>query len=332
LSYPPGANLGGQQPGWQGQQPTWQGQQPTWGGQKPPSWNGQQPQFQENPGGRGGNRAAIIAIFIGVLIAIVAIAGFLIFVNRPPVPTPPCPPGRPCAPGPTLPPIASARPSPVGAATPAATTAPQPTPATSEAPTTSGAPSTPGTSSPAPSTPAPVETPGSNSPPVALGGSTWRSATLGYAFDYDSSLFQLSQSTETLAVFDVPDLNAQVVVDVTDDDITASEMIDREAAQIDTFLIARTNDNDDYDAVLGPGIGYVRGESAVYSGILLGADGTPVAPGGVTVMASANGRITVAVIVVVGEPDSDLGGDTLQHVVRDAVDDIVKSFDWGSAP
>ena len=76
----------------------------------------------------------------------------------------------------------------------------------------------------------------------------------------------------------------------------------------------------------------VRGETAVYSGILLGADGTPVAPGGVTVMASTNGRLTVGVIVIVGEPDSDLGGDTLQHVVRDAVDDIVKSFDWGSAP
>ncbi len=318
MSYP----QGGQPPTWQSQQPTWQGQQPpTWGGQQP-----QQPQFQYQPGGPGGNRAAIIAVFIGVLIAIIAIAGVVIFLNRPPIPEPPCPPSRPCAPGPTLPPVAGVSPTPGAVATPRPTTAPQPTPATS------GAPATPTTGSPAPSTPAPVETPGSNSPALLLGGSQWRSATLGYGFEYDASLFQLSQESDTLAVFDVPDLNAQVVVDATEDDITAAEMIEREAAQIDTFMIARTDDTDDYDAVLGPGIGYVRGETAVYSGILLGADGTPVAPGGVTVMASTNGRITVALIVIVGEPDSALGGDTLQHAVRDAVDDIVKSFDWGAAP
>ena len=313
MSYPTG-----------NQPPTWQGQQPTWSGQQPPAWGGQQPPFQGNPGGRGGSRVAIIAVFIGVLIAIVAVAGVLIFLNRPPAPEPPCPPGRPCAPGPTLPPISSAAPSPVAVATPRPTNAPQPTPA----PSASGATPIPG--SPVPATPAP--TPESSSPALVLGGSSWRSATLGYGFEYDASLFQLSQSTDTLAVFDVPDLGAQVVVHATDDDITAAEMIDREIPQIDSFMIARTNDTDDYDAVLGPGIGYVRGETAVYSGILLGADGTPVAPGGVTVMASTNGRITVALIVIVGQPDSDFGGDTLQHIVRDAVDDIVKSFDWGAAP
>ena len=313
MSYPQG-----------GQPPTWQGQQPTWQGQQPPAWGGQQPQFQYTPGGPGGNRAAIIAVFIGVLIAVVAIAGLLIFLNRPPIPEPPCPPGRPCAPGPTLPPVANASPTPFVVATPRPTNAPQPTPAAS------GAPATPSTGSPQPSAPAP--TPVSNSPALLLGGSQWRSATLGYGFEYDASLFQLSQESDTLAVFNIPDLNAQLVVHATDDDLTAAEMIEREAAQIDTFMIARTNDTDDYDAVLGPGIGYVRGETAVYSGILLGADGTPVAPGGVTVMASTDGRITVALTVIVGEPDSDLGGDTLQHAVRDAVDDIVKSFDWGSAP
>jgi hypothetical protein len=131
-------------------------------------------------------------------------------------------------------------------------------------------------------------------------------------------------------VLEIPSVNAQVVVEATDDDITPAQMIEREAGVVDTFMIARTPDTDDYDAVLGPGIGYVRGEGAVFSGILLGADGTPVAPGGVTIMASTNGRITVAVVVIVAEPDASSGGDTLQHQVRDAVDDIVKSFDWGS--
>ena len=47
-------------------------------------------------------------------------------------------------------------------------------------------------------------------------------------------------------------------------------------------MVARSADKDDYDTVLGPSIGYVRGEGAVFSGTLLGRDGTPVAPGGVT--------------------------------------------------
>jgi hypothetical protein len=166
---------------------------------------------------------------------------------------------------------------------------------------------------------------------VVLGGSTWRSATLGYGFEFDAELFSVSQSSDTLAVLEIPFFQATVIVQGAAGDVTPAQMIERQLAVVDGFMIGRTRDTDDYDAVLGPSIGYISGESGVYSGILTSSDGTPTVPGGVTVMASTNGRVTVAVVVIVGAPDSLFGSDTAQYLVRTAVDDIVKSFDWGAS-
>lgn len=262
---------------------------------------------------------AIVAAFVGLLVLVVAIAGVVIFLNQPPAPTPPCQPGRACAPEPSLPPVSAATPTPRnGVATPQPAT---PVPAS---PAQSGAPPS------APASPAiPQPTPASDSPAVVLGGSTWRSATLGFGFEFDAELFQLSRSTDELAVLDSVFFEGQVVIEAAAADVTPAEMIEQQRAAIDEFMIARTVDTDDYDAVLGPSIGYVSGESAVYSGILLSSDGTPVAPGGVTVLASTDGRITVAVIVIVVEPDSRFGSDTFQHIVRSMADSILKTFDWG---
>lgn len=124
-------------------------------------------------------------------------------------------------------------------------------------------------------------------------------------------------------------LDGQVVVQAKTADVSPAEMIDQQTTVVDGFMIGRTKDKDDYDALLGPSIGYVSGEGAVYSGILLSSDGTPVAPGGVTVLASTDGRITVAAIVIVAEPDSRFGSDTYQHILRQLADDILKTFNWG---
>jgi len=266
---------------------------------------------------------AIVAAFVGILVLIVAVAGVVILLSQPPAPVAPCEPGRPCAPGPSLPPVAAATLSPQVSSPPAT---PQPATPVPGTPAASGAPTAP------PPSPSPVETPTSNAPPVVLGGSSWRSATIGYGFEFDARLFQLSQSTDNLAVLGLPFFDAQVVIQATGGDVTPAAMLERQLAVIDGFMIGRTEDTDDYDALLGPSIGYVSGEGAVYSGILTTSDGTPSAPGGVTIMTSTDGRITVAVVVIVPEPDSLFGSDTAQFIVRTAADDIVKSFDWGSAP
>ncbi len=126
-------------------------------------------------------------------------------------------------------------------------------------------------------------------------------------------------------------LDATVVVEGTTADVSPSELIELELAVVDGFMIGRTTDTDDYDALLGPSLGYISGEGGVYSGILTSSDGTPAAPGGVTIVASTNGRATVAVVVIVGEPDTLFGSDTAQYIIRSAVDAIVKSFDWGGS-
>jgi hypothetical protein len=301
VSYPPG------------QQP------PTWGTQQPPAWGGP-PQYSANPNTRGRNPFVVVAMFIGILVVVIGIATAVILLNQPAPPHPPCVPNLPCAPGPSLPPISGASPSPGPNESPGrlATSPPQ----------------TPLSSGPAPSTPAapaPTATPQSTSPAVVLGGSSWRSGSLDYGFEFDGQQFNLSQSTDSLAVLNFNLYDAQVVVEATADDITPTEMIQRELAVIDGFMIGRTDDRDDYDTVLGPSIGYVSGEAQIFSGILTNSDGTPAAPGGVTILASTNGRITVAVVVIVAEPDAQFGSDTAQFMVRDTVDDIVKSFDWGSS-
>jgi hypothetical protein len=338
MSYPPGQGP----PTWGGQQqpPSWGGQQqpPTWGGPPPPGqppgppptgW-GPPAYYSVTPSRSGANPLVIIGLFVGILVLVAAVVGAIVLMNQPAPPKPPCVPGIPCAPGPSLPPIALATPTPKGGVTPAPGSTPLPPPSSS-APATGQ----PGPSA-APATPPssgfqPQPTPVSDSPAVVLGGSVWRSSTLGYGFEYDPELWDLSQSTDELALLDSLQFNGQLLVEATTAETTPDEMIDQELAVIDGFMIGRTKDKDDYDAVLDPSVGYVRGTSAVFSGILLGNDGTPVAPGGVTIMASTNGRITVVVVVVVAQPDERLGADTYQHLLRTAADDIVKTVDWGAS-
>ncbi len=170
--------------------------------------------------------------------------------------------------------------------------------------------------------------PGSDSPP-AVTGQTWTSSTLGYSFEYDPEIFELASEDDDTAVFSGTFFDAQVVVEATDATTSPAEMLARQLAKVDERIIARAPDSDEYDALLGPSIGYIRGEGAVFGGTLLGRDGTPVAPAGVVVMSSTDGRITVAVILLVATPDVRLGSDTHLHAVRDAADDFLKTFNWG---
>jgi len=260
---------------------------------------------------------AIVAIFVGVLLAIVAVAVAFILMSQPSPPAPPCSPGLPCAPGPSLPPIANASPTPRVLESPGHPPTRPPGSGAPESPEASAEPTAP------PSPEAPV------AEPVILGGSAWHSGQFDVGFEFDGSLFSPQQLSDDLVVLNLNFFDAQVVVDVTDEDLTPAEMIQRELATVDTFMIGRTEDKDDYDQVLGPSLGFVSGDVKVYSGILTNSDGTPAASGGVTVMAATNGRVSAAIVVIVADPDSRFGSDTAQYVIRTAVDDIVKTFDWG---
>jgi hypothetical protein len=175
----------------------------------------------------------------------------------------------------------------------------------------------------------PPEVPISNSPPL-VAGQVWTSAALGYSFEYDPDNFDLSSPDDKTAILDLNFADGEIVVHGAQGSVSVSQMIEDELATVDTFMIGRTLDNADIDAVLGGSIGYLRGEARVYSGTLLGSNGTPVAPGGITIVAATDGRITAAVIVIVGNPDSLLGDKAQQYVVRQAADQILKTFNWGN--
>ena len=272
---------------------------PGYGGPPPPgygrpSWAPAQPA----PSKMSSNR--IVVAFIGGLLALAVIAGALMFLSEPAPPVAPCAPARPCAPVPSLPPVGS--PPPIGTPRPVPSSA---VPGASLAP---GAPT-------------------SDSPP-ALSGTLYTDSTLGYGFEYDPQTFDLSDSSAGSAVLNGQIVDAQVWVDAKTADTSPAKMIDSELAEIDRFLIARVPDTDTYDALLGPSVGFIPGQGGVWSGTLTSRDGTPIAPGGVTIVASTDGRITVAVVVIVSTPDARQGAETQQHTVRAAADDILKTFHW----
>jgi hypothetical protein len=255
--------------------------------------------------------ATIVAIFVGAMLLLAVLAVVFIVFNQPSPPTPPCEPGQACAPKPSLPPVSPGSPLPSSGPTPVPTTVPATLPP--------GATATPFVP--------PTDTPNSNSPAV-LSGTLWQSATLNFSFEYDPESWTLADETADTAVFSSVNFDAQVVIHAVAASTSVDELIAQQLSVVDSFLIGRVKDTDDYDALLGPSTGYVNGQGDVYSGTLLSSDGTPVAPGGVTVLAATDGRLTVSVVVIVGSPDAKVGSDTQQHAARKSADKFLKTFDW----
>jgi hypothetical protein len=260
--------------------------------------------------------ATIVAMFVGGMLLLAVLAVVFIVFNQPPAPVAPCQPGQACAPKPSLPPVSHGSPSPAPSGG-GPTAAPTAVPATLPP----GATATPFVP--------PTAAPDSNSPAV-LSGTLWQSSTLNYSFEYDPDSWTLADETDDTAVFSSVDFDAQIVIHAATAATSVDELIAQQLSVVDTFLIGRVKDKDDYDALLGPSIGYVNGQGDVYSGTLLSSDGTPVAPGGVTVLAATDGRLTVTVVVIVGSPDADVGGGTQQHAARASADEFLKTFDWAS--
>jgi hypothetical protein len=193
---------------------------------------------------------------------------------------------------------------------------------------TPATPGVPGASQPGlPPATLPPSNPSDNSPPV-IAGTLYTDKSLGYSFEYDADAWSLGDTVPGSAVLNSQFFDAQVWVDAKTADTSTQQMIQTELGDVDNFLTARTADTDTYDALLGPEIGYVPGDGGVWSGTLVGKDGLPLAPGGVTIVSASDGRITVAVVIVVGTPDAQMQGETQEHNVRSAADDILKTFQW----
>lgn len=257
-----------------------------------------QPPGAAAPHGTRAGGSAMAGIFIGVLVGVVVLVGIIVLLNQPPPPDA-CPVGDICPPVP---------PPTVG---PDRTLGPDET-------------------LPPVQTPGPDATPVSNAPPY-VAGTPWRSSTLGYSFEYNDTSWTLDTSQDAFARLT---WNSQRTAEVNVVGFPATTSVESALqsmyAQLDSFIIGRTLNSRPYDAVLGAGIGYTRGESAVFSGSYKNADGTPGAPVGITVVGATSGRATVVIVVLVADPDTSIGRDTLQRAVRQRVDHILKTFLWDS--
>ena len=291
----------------------------------PPPPPGYYPYFNPQPAKARGSPAAIVAVFVGALVAVGLVVGIIVLFNQPPPPVPPCDPGVLCGSPPTPRPVSNRTPAP--GATPAPRT-PGPT-ATPEPVATLVATGAPHPTAIPGGGPTPAPTAVSTAEAVTLGGS-WTSSAFGVGFEFNPDYFTMGSNGADFAILNDKFFDASVIVKATSGETTPAEYIEEQVGVLDTTMIARTRDTDDYDAVLGPSIGYVNGEADVYSGILLGPNGTPTAPGGATILAATNGQVTVAVIVIVAQPDLLFGIDSVQHLVRSTADDVLKTFNWGT--
>jgi hypothetical protein len=257
-----------------------------------------------HPSRRGGN--TIIGTFVGALVGVAVLVGIIVFFSQPPPPTS-CPEGQLCPPPPP-PTLAPRSPGPSGSLPPNKT--PQPTPSGGPLPS-------PGQS--------PQPTPASNAAPY-VGGKVWRSQTLGYSFEYDPGLWTLGEEDDAFAQL----LLGPVEVDVIGypSSTSVDGALQDVLKQTDNFVIGRAPNTRSYDALLGAGIGYVRGKGAVFSGTFKNPDGTPGDTAGITVMAATKGNATVVFVVLVENPDKAFGSGTLQLAARREVDQMVKTFLW----
>lgn len=261
------------------------------------------------------NPMAIVAIFVGAMLGLALVAVILVLFSEPAPPVAPCPTGERCAPQPSLPPVSQVSPPPTQVL-------PSPRPTGPTSPPTTLAPGQ--TATPIPQASA---TPVSDSPPL-VSETLWQNDALGFSFEYDSNLWTLTEQGDTFAVFGSVPFDAQLVIYVAEASTTPQELIENQLGVVDNFMIGRVRDGDTYDALLGPSIGFVRGEGTVYAGTMLSDDGTPISPGGVTVLGATDGRLSAALMLIVWQPDELIGGDTHQHEARRSADLFVKTFDW----
>jgi hypothetical protein len=87
-------------------------------------------------------------------------------------------------------------------------------------------------------------------------------------------------------------------------------------------------DEREANAILGPEIGYVDGIGRTYAGSRTSPQAA-TSPVGVSLVAASDGRTTVAVVLIVWDPDATVGSRWRQYVVRARAELILKTFRWG---
>ena len=295
----------------------------------------------------------LIVAFGAVFLVIVVLAAIAIVVLGPQKPPPECQPGQVCGGPPASPPPVTGEvtPAPTGTAAPAPTTpsatpsaVPAATPTATPAPT--AAPGSPVPTEPVPTgavepttPPSPLPTAGAlpqpvegdpDSPPLRT-WPTYVDSAWGYTLHHPPFVApqQLDDGGVAFNAGNV-DYDIEVAVRVDARRATVSpeqlrdELVDGFGGRISSLAI----DDDPLTRVHRPSIGHVPAVVASYRGDL-GTSGS-LSPVALVVMSATDGQMTVAVSVVVINPDTVLPGTSLRwfRVSGQVVDPVLKRFEW----
>jgi hypothetical protein len=172
-------------------------------------------------------------------------------------------------------------------------------------------------------------------PPDTVGiraGTPWKSTDFGFEFEYPD-LWAVDSSDGRRA-----DLDFQAGVDallivaaVPAAEASAEAYADRWFGNVRAEAPDLRIDPTDKNAILGPSIGTVDGVGRSYAGSWSTPQGATT-PIGVSLITATDGRVTVAVVLVVWNPDQRIGSTWLQYAVRQTAEMSLKTFRWGPVP
>jgi hypothetical protein len=175
--------------------------------------------------------------------------------------------------------------------------------------------------------------PTSGGTPVAfVGGETWTSSELGFQVVYDPDRWVKKEEGKTYLVLESKEkVGAWAVFDgAVASDFTVDGIIQ---AELDFYAKSYTSieaDDDPYKAIVGGHIAYLDGVGRSYVATGKGSDGLPLAPLGLGMIAATDGRIVVAFVMEVENPDKLLDSKTTRELyLRGWGDTLLKDFRWG---
>jgi hypothetical protein len=299
----------------------------------------------------------LVVAFGAVFLVIVVLAAIAIVVLGPQKPPPECQPGQVCGGPPASPPPVTGEvtPAPTGTAppaptTPSATPSPVPTAASTTTPAPTAAPGSPVPTGPAPTgspgpttapSPLPTAPPTAGALPQPAEGDpdspalrTWPTyvdTDWGYTLHHPPFVApqQLGDGGVAFNAGNVDyDIEVAVRVDARAASVSPEQLRDELADGFGGRISSLAIDDDPLTRVHRPSIGHVPAVVASYRGDL-GTSGS-LSPVALVVMSATDGRITVAVSVVVINPDTVLPGTSLRwfRISGQVVDPVLKRFEW----
>jgi hypothetical protein len=169
-------------------------------------------------------------------------------------------------------------------------------------------------------------------PPGTVGiraGTPWKSSDHGFEFEY-SRLWTVDSADGSRVdlVFRGKADAALTVASVAASEASPQAYADQWADTIRGDAPDLRVDEREKNEILGPMIGFVDGVGQTYAGTWTSPQAA-TRPIGVSVISASDGRTTVAVVLVVWDPDDDIGSSWMQYAVRSSAELVLKTFRWG---